>query len=388
MLCLGRLPVCNGFNLNDNSQNADACRAVEIDVVECEACGLIQLRESAQPDLLRPRVPWIRYREPEGHLDQLARELLALRPNARTVIGAGPFEEPLLSRLVAHGMKTQALSLDAAPKNGCYPYLESWQSCLDDRYLTAISAEIGTFDIVCCRYIIEHASAPFESVRSLKRLLNPGGLLMIEVPDSARFLAARDYCFLWEEHGSYFVEETLRHLAEAGGCSVTAILRYSGATEDALVALLEPGEVRIPTRTAPGPSGLFEAYRTGFVAAREALRARLVDAAGPDRDGVAMVGIGHHAIMFVNAFRVADLIALAVDDDPNKVGFFPPGWRVPVVGSTTLLVDSRIRLCLLAVPPHVEAKLRDRLAYLVSRGVEFRSIYAAAEHSIMKDLAP
>ena len=92
--------------------------------------------------------------------------------------------------------------------------------------------------------------------------------------------------------------------------------------------------------------------------------------------------------MFVNAFGLSDLIALAVDDDADKNGFFPPGWRVPVVGSEALLADERIRLCLFAVAPHIEGKVRDKLAALTARGVAFRSIYAALDNSIMKDPAP
>jgi hypothetical protein len=101
-----------------------------------------------------------------------------------------------------------------------------------------------------------------------------------------------------------------------------------------------------------------------------------------------LFGIGHHAIMFVNALGLTDFIALAVDDDADKAGFFPPGFRVPVVGSERLLADEKIRLCLFAVAPHIEGKVRDKLAPLAARGVEFRSIYAALDNSIMKDPAP
>jgi hypothetical protein len=89
----------------------------------------------------------------------------------------------------------------------------------------------------------------------------------------------------------------------------------------------------------------------------------------------------------VNAFGLADFIALAVDDDPDKAGFFPPGFRVPVVSSQALLADKRIRTCLFAVTPHIEGKVRDKLAPLAARGVAFHSIYAALDNSIMRDLA-
>jgi hypothetical protein len=334
-------------------------------------------------------LPWIRYREPEGHLDALIGELLALHPRARTAVGTGPFEQPLLSRLAAGGLVTRELPLNIPSAAKRYPYLESWQASLNEPHLTAMAAELGTFDIVSCRYIVEHSAEPVAALAALKRLARPDGLLLIEVPDSSKFLAAHDYCFLWEEHASYFMEDTLRRLAATAGCRVVALLRYPGALEDTLAMVVQaidgPSALKAPT---VGSSELFQAYRNGFARARDAVRARVAQAAGPDRDRVALFGIGHHAIMFVNAFGLAESIALAVDDDEDKAGFFPPGFEVPVISSERLLADERIRLCLLAVAPHIEGKVRDKLAPLAARGVEFRSIYAALDNSIMKDRAP
>jgi hypothetical protein len=83
--------------------------------------------------------------------------------------------------------------------------------------------------------------------------------------------------------------------------------------------------------------------------------------------------------MFVNMFGLASNVALAVDDDPDKIGFFPPGFYVSVVNSAELLADQRIQTCLFAVSPNIMHKLRENLAALVRRGVEFRSIYAVAD---------
>ncbi|NPU67654.1 methyltransferase domain-containing protein [Bradyrhizobium sp. 83012] len=380
-LSLGSVPVCNAF-----SKSGRADRRVDLDVVECETCRLIQLLQAPPPALLSPEVPWIRYREPEGHLDALVAGLTSLRPDARRAVGTGPFEQPLLSRLAAHGLHTQALSLDTTAADGRYPYLESWQATLGNEHLATVSAQHGTFDIVSCRYIVEHSPTPVAALQALKQLLSPDGVLLIEVPDSSKFLAARDYCFLWEEHSCYFVEDTLRQLAHASGYQVLALLRYPGALEDALVAVLAPGHVTAPS-PAQGPSTLFETYRSSFPEQRALVQARLRAGAGPRRDGLALFGIGHHAIMFANAFGVADLIALAVDDDADKRGFFPPGLRVPVVGSEQLLVDERITTCLFAVAPHIEGRVRDKLAPLAARGVAFHSIYAALDNAITKDLA-
>jgi SAM-dependent methyltransferase len=383
-LSLGQLSICNRFGIS-----GDGVTLTDIDVVECETCQLIQLRETPAIDALTPRLPWFRYREPEGHLDAVADALLDLRPQARRALGTGPFEEPLLARLSARGLSTAALELDIAPSQGRYPYLETWQAGLNPQRLAAKALRLGTFDLVSCRYIVEHTQAPVDALEALKHLLNPDGLLLIEVPDSSKFLAARDYSFLWEEHSCYFLEDSLHRLAEAAGFRVRKLLRYPGALEDALVAVLQVMDTPASEASGriSGSSILFQGYRDHFAPTRQLLHKRLAAAAGPARDGVALFGIGHQAIMFANAFDVADMIALAVDDDPDKAGFFPPGFRVPVVGSQALFENARITTCLFAVAPHIQAKVQARLAPLAARGVKFRSIYAALEDSIMKDLA-
>ena len=384
LLSLGRIAVCNDFK---NGETSD--RVVNLDIVECETCQLVQLRETPPVDVLAPRLPWIRYREPEAHLDAVADAVLGLRPQARRALGAGPFEQPLLARLSARGLSTAALKLGIAPAQGRYPYLETWQAGLNREQLAAEAVRLGTFDLVSSRYIVEHTQAPVQALEALKHLLSPDGLLLIEVPDSSKFLAARDYSFLWEEHSCYFVEDSLRRLAETAGFRVRKLLRYPGALEDALVAVLQVADTPPPETTGriSGSSILFQAYRDHCAPTRKLLRKRLAATAGPARDSVALFGIGHHAIMFANAFDVADMIALAVDDDPDKAGFFPPGFRVPVVGSQALLENARITICLFAVAPHIQAKVQARFAPLAARGVKFSSIYAALEDSIMKDLA-
>ncbi|MGJ4932447.1 class I SAM-dependent methyltransferase [Bradyrhizobium sp. HKCCYLS2038] len=379
-LSLGNLPVCNDF-----TKDGSIDRTIDLGVVECEFCQLVQLRGTISADLLMPRVPWIRYREPEGHLDALATSLLSLRSDARGAIGTGPFELPLLSRLAAHGLKTETLPLGVDASPGRYPYLESWQSIIDEEHLLAASIRHGTFDIVSCRYLVEHSHTPVAALRSLRHLLRPEGLLLVEVPDSSKFLSARDYCFLWEEHSCYFVANTLRQLAEVSGYEVLELLRYPGALEDALVAVLAPCS-KVTPPAAQGPSELFRSFRQNFADQRAGLQARLHTAAGPKKDGLALFGIGHHAIMFANAFGMADMIALAVDDDTDKVGFFPPGFRVPVVSSADLLADERITTCLFAVAPQIEEKVRKKLGFLETRGVAFHSVYAALGNAITKDL--
>lgn len=369
-LRLGDLPPCNRFE--------PVARKIEthpLTLAGCKACGFIQLIAPMPIEMVTPRVPWIRYNEPEGHLDDLVeRTIAALGGPAKLAFGAGPFEQPLHTRLTARGVASEIAIAPPPPA-----YLETWQHGIESGDL----ASSRSADIVSCRYILEHCHDPRLALRQLAALSAPGGLLLIEVPDSAKFLKAGDYAFPWEEHISYFTEESLLGLSEAAGFKVEALFRYPGQLEDALIVLLRSTDVaRAPGKRSPD---LFSSYRDGFAPLKARVRRKVEALAGPDRDRIALFGVGHQAIMFANALEIADLIGLVVDDDVDKRGTVAPGFARPIVGSADLLADQNIQTCLLAVAPRAEPKVRNLLNPLAERGAAFYSIFAGVPGSILAD---
>lgn len=382
-LSLRQMPVCNRFTCKPQPAELH-----DLSLHRCRRCQLIQLGMALPVETVRPRLPWIKYREPDAHLDGVVDRLLE-RPDSResTSFGVGPFDNPLLDRLERRGLRASALDVRPvrAEQNDCYPYLETWQAGLDAQHLAGIAKLHGRADIVCCRYLLEHCHDPLRALRGLKQLLSPNGVLIIEVPDCAKFLGACDYSFLWEEHVSYFVEATLLHLSAKAGYEVAGFHRAPGDLEDALVVILRPsaGEGGGATPHCALEPELFPNYVANLAPSRDLVRSWAAEAAGPSGDGLALFGIGHQAVMFANAMGLSDHIAAVVDDDPDKLGYFPPGFKVPVVPSETLLRETKVRACLFAVAPRIEHKIRDRLAPLKERGVEFRSIFAGVPGSLL-----
>jgi len=213
------------------------------------------------------------------------------------------------------------------------------------------------------------------------------GILVVEVPDSSKFLTAWDYCFLWEEHVSYFIEATFEAMAGAAGLEVVDLVRYDGQLEDALVGVFRRKRADIgraaPLAIRDAILG-FSRYRDAFPAVRAAAQRRIEALAGPHHDGVGLFGAGHQAIMFVNALGLGSDIAMVVDDDPNKRGRFAPGIDTPIIPSSGLMDKQRLRACLLAVSPRAEPIVREKLAPLAARGVGFYTIYAGQPGSILE----
>jgi SAM-dependent methyltransferase len=376
-LGIGAVPPCNRFERAPNA----ALPRIELEVTECAACGLVQLDPLPALALLTPRVDWIRYNEPDAHLDELVETLHGRLDLARTeVVGLGPFDVPLLDRLARVGAAVRSADLlsaeSARPLPGRHPYLETIQARLGDgtaeRLLQVTGSATPTPRLAVCRYLLEHCHDPRAALASMARVAGKGGHLLIEVPDSTKFLARCDYAFLWEEHASYFTEASLRRLFANAGLWIEALLRYAGVLDDALVVLARHGAPAVGTeQPAPPPTPSFDRYAAGLEHARSAY-ARVLRGANAR---VAVFGAGHQAVMFIHALRLVDQISYLVDDDARKQGYLAPGTQIPIVPSQAMIADPDAKICLMAVSPRTEGNVAQRCRTLLARGGRVYSIY-------------
>jgi SAM-dependent methyltransferase len=382
VLDFGSLPACNGF-----LERYAAPATHPLAMTECQRCGLVQLAVCPPVEFVVPRVGWISYREPEAHLGDLVTSLQPLLPRGARTLGVGPFDPPLTERLENAGFRRNSLDLmkhvDVEP--GTYPYLETLQERMSAAELAPPESE--KFDLVVCRYLLEHSHEPLKALLGLQRLLDRGGKLVVEVPDCEKFLRRSDYSFAWEEHICYFSEATLRQLAIRAGLRVLHLVRYEGALEDALVAVLESSDGESANAPTATPSGIFKAYVDEFPRQREMWRRRLGDILADGRK-IALLGVGHQAVMFLNVFGLQDFVSRVADDQPAKQGYYPPGISAPVVSSSTLADDPEVGSWLLAVNPQVQINLRSRFAALLQRGVRMYSIISRGLSGTGANLRP
>ena len=85
--------------------------------------------------------------------------------------------------------------------------------------------------------------------------------------------------------------------------------------------------------------------------------------------------------MFINLFGVKDLIDFAIDDNPNKIGFYMPGSKIPIC-SSQLLENNKINLCLLGISSDSEEKIINKYQFFKERRGVFASIYPDSKYAI------
>ena len=358
-------------------------------VGQCAECGLVQLIDAMPPGMAKSRFEWLTYNEPESHLDDLVarlRRLPALRADSR-IVGLTYKDDSTLARFNRLGYSnTYRFDTDAdlGVHDRCAG-LESIQAALDVAAASRLAARHGLADLLLARHVLEHAHAPLLFLKAASRLVKPGGYLLFEMPDCAKFIKACDYTFIWEEHIGYFCSQTLASLVANAGLTLKETIVYPYPLEDSLLGIVrnEPGTELEPTREQ-----LERLLADGNTFARRypELRARLQSLfTGWRREGkrVALFGAGHLAAKFANMFSLDNLIDCVIDDNPYKQALVMPGSRLAVRGSDALATRA-IDLCLLALNPESEQKVLAKNQAFLERGGRFLSIFALSPSSVYK----
>jgi hypothetical protein len=223
---------------------------------QCDSCGLAQLIQPIPPEKLVPRVDWIRYNEPEAHLDQLVDSLAGLpglSPTSR-LLGITYKEDTSLRRFQERGFhNTSRLDMveDLGITNLCAG-VEYVQQRLTPELVPHLRQRHGTPDLILVRHVIEHTHDTAAFLETFRQWVAPNGYVVFELPDCARGFDRLDYTTFWEDHSLYFVEGTFRSTLEHHGLCVVDFQRYPGRYEHCLIAITQPAETPLPLPPGEG----------------------------------------------------------------------------------------------------------------------------------------
>jgi len=381
----GMQPIGNRFLQRRDQTEEQFPLALEL----CARCGLVQTTMPVPASALVPPYDWITYSEPEPHLDGMVDRLMT-RPGiaAGAVAGGVSFkDDSTLARLASKGLRTWRLDMaDDLGVTRAGLGVETIQEVLTPGRADAAAARHGKADVLLVRHILEHAHDLGRFLESLRRLLAPGGYVVIEVPDCSRALAAGDYTTIWEEHTFYYTPETFARCLALNGFDVAGFENHPYPFENSLVAIARvSADARTGSRMPAADVLAAEvkrarAFASEFPGRRRRLRAYL-EGLRKTRGKIALFGAGHLACTFVILFGIADLVECIIDDNPHKRGLFMPGSRLPVVGSD-VLQSGGIALCLLSLNPIGEQKVMEKNQAFAGRGGTFASIFPASAHAL------
>ncbi len=337
-LDLGEMPLAGGFLAGVEQIGGERRYPLVISV--CEACGLVQIVEPVDPEILfqdysfaTGTIPGL-VRHFEGYAEWIADDLGPSR-----VVEFGCNDGTLLAALEARAIRALGVDVSAniaalAREQGREVVTGTFGPGIVDE----VRERIGTVDLVTGSNVFAHNDDPGEILETAQALLAPDGVLALEVMYAGDLLGQLQWDTLYHEHLTFYSLGTLSRLLRRhgfepvaaqripmhGGSLRVAAARGGTRPPDASIAALEAAEAEL---------GLDEAV-TWDRFARDCRRRIEVFAQTMHRLSAEATiwayGAAGKATMWVNACAMDYLVAV-VDASPLRYGKLMPGTHTPIV---------------------------------------------------------
>ncbi len=319
----------------------------------CEDCGLVQLVDVIDPELLFRDYIYVTGTSETiaAHNVGYARtvvELLGMRATD-LVVEVASNDGSLLRCFQHHGVRT--LGVEPA-RNIAELARAAGVETVTDFFTEAAGPVIrtshGPAKAVIGNNVLAHVDEPVGFLRGAAALIAEDGLVITEVPYLREFVDRLEYDTVYHEHLCYFSISALMRLAERAGLSIIrvdhvpvhggSVRMYAGKRarhpEHApAVQALAAAEQADGLTTLPR----FRQFAADVSRQREALRALLTRLRTEGRT-VAGYGAPAKGNTQLNYCGITtDLMAWTVDKSPHKVGRYIPGTHQPILPATELL---------------------------------------------------
>lgn len=179
-------------------------------------------------------------------------------------------------------------------------------------YIGSLEDVHEKFDQIVLVHALEHIPHPIAYLRSLRRYLNPNGLLLVEVPD----LASSPFDILIADHSTHFTADVLADVAVGAGLEIVSLSAGMVPKELSLLARA-PGGAEAEQGNGPRPASAKGTAET-------AARANIEWLHGLIRQGRA---VGERVGIFGTSISATWLAALLgskaeffIDEDPARGG--------------------------------------------------------------------
>jgi 2-polyprenyl-3-methyl-5-hydroxy-6-metoxy-1,4-benzoquinol methylase len=354
---LGVRPIVNNLSSNGNVN----CKQFLIKMTICDSCGLHQLLHEIDEtnfytDYMTPS-NW----KSEPHISKLVEKIMNLVKPDDLIIDIGCNDGKFLLELKRQDF-TKLLGVEPTKNTASHAQdsgLKIVNSYFDINLAKALVKEHGKFKLVVVRQVLEHIRDIRGFLQSARTLVDDGGFLIIEVPDSEINFSQSDYG-VWEEHLNYFTKTSLTRILESMGWEIKTWYRsvFSGWCQTFIVtpSVTERKSINKLESAAFSPEVVgFDSWSTNFTSfKKQALET--INALVGETGRVGLVGVGSRSISTLFSLDLINRIATAHDDSQEKIGKYIPCTNLKIT-STALVNDSDLDLVLLGVNFENESKI-------------------------------
>jgi SAM-dependent methyltransferase len=298
------------------------------------------------------------------------------------VVEIGSNDGYLLRNFVAAGVRVLGIEPTASTASAArllgIPTLERF---FDPDVANQVVEQHGTADLIVAINVFAHVPYPLEVLRGVRKLLSSDGIFSVEFPHIMTLIESCEFDTIYHEHFSYFSFTTVEQMMRDSGLVVVEVeelpthggsLRVIAMRSDSKeakvqssVQILLERELEIGVRTR----SYYASFQSQAISIKNEFLNYLIT---EKRNGSVVVGYGAAAkgnTLLNFAGIKEDLLQLVVDKNPNKVGKFMPGSRIPIVGEEVL---HQLKPDVVVILPwNLTAEIQKQLAYSREWGARF-----------------
>jgi len=312
----------------------------------CGRCGVLQSVNPPPKPIMASPHKWLRYNEPDGHLNQHAEYICNFFPT-RTAVGMSYKDDALLELI------------KSPPPDGS-----------------------GKADLVVCRHQLGHARNPVACIRRCLTRLKVGGHIYLEVTEARDAFQRLDYNMIWEERMSYFTNEKFRTFIRDQHLRLDFNEEIADFPQNLITAVVSPTDdwKRVEWDFSPDEAVTF---CNAFWNRRHEIRA-WVSQCRDNGTKMCVFGAGHTAAAFINYNDISSYLYFVCDDDHNLHHLKMPGSGLQILPPDHI-AHNDIGLCILALHPRHHDTVVERYG---RADMKFASIYPKNPYRAIDLLEP
>ncbi len=375
VLNLGRHPLCDDLvPLGDDR----VCKEYPIEILFCEACRTAHQRYQVPKQDLFPRTYHYRSRFTADVLSGMKSLVKSVEQRfgslqGKLVLDVGCNDGSLLGFFREKGARTIGIEpTDAgadAREVGHSVYVEFLSENLTGRLV----AEHGHPDFIVFTNVFAHIEDLQEVVRSLKLLMNPETIVIIENHYLGAVLHGNQFDTFYHEHPRTYSYSSFVHIARLLGLGLAELefpARYGGNIRAFLAPktdnLVVSDAVRDVLEREKSYYDLFCKMAINVESWRTRKKEKIIALVKQHGKLRAKAFPGRAAIL-VKLLELDETLIEVVHEKPGsmKIGHYVPGTRIPIVSDDDLFASGDLSRPLLNMAWHISAEIR---TYLTRQG--------------------
>ena len=377
VLDLGRHPLCDDLVPIGESRT---CKEYPIEILYCERCATAHQRYQVPKQELFPQTYHYRSRFTADVLNGMSALVDACEKhigtplNGKTVLDVGCNDGSLLDFFSRKGAKTIGIEPTGAYLDGLGKGHDLLNGYFSPQTARAIHAKHGSPDLITFTNVFAHIENLPELIESLKILISPTTMLVIENHYLGSVLDRAQFDTFYHEHPRTYSLTSFIHIAKSLGLKLSAVefpSRYGGnirvflggpngssASQDTFVQDVLAREAHFGDRLCQMQSKI-ERWKT-------AMKAKIQNLVSQHGKIPGKAFPGRAAILIKLLDIDADSIS-AVYEKPGsmKIGHYLPGTRIPIRSDDDLFALPEKPPIILNLAWHISREINE---YLRSHG--------------------